>query len=81
MCLLKNNRELCLSPKIAHTKMLILEKGVLNNENVTKVLLKPITGRRHQLRVHCLAIGHPILGDYTYDNDKISHRMYLHAIR
>ena len=28
--------------------------------------LSPLTGRTHQLRVHCLAIGTPILGDATY---------------
>ena len=33
---------------------------------VTRVELTPITGRTHQLRVHCAAIGHPILGDPTY---------------
>jgi len=33
---------------------------------VTRVKLTPITGRTHQLRVHCAAIGHPILGDPTY---------------
>jgi hypothetical protein len=33
---------------------------------VTKVRLYPESGRTHQLRVHCLAIGHPILGDNTY---------------
>ena len=27
---------------------------------VTMVLLRPVTGRRHQLRVHCAALGHPI---------------------
>jgi hypothetical protein len=34
---------------------------------VTKVLLRPVTGRRHQLRLHCYCLGHPIVGDYTYD--------------
>ncbi len=29
-------------------------------EKVTKVLLTPITGRRHQLRLHMKHIGHPI---------------------
>ena len=29
--------------------------------------LTPQTGRTHQLRVHCAALGHPILGDYIYD--------------
>ncbi len=28
--------------------------------------LKPITGRTHQLRVHCAHMGHPILGDPQY---------------
>ncbi len=27
---------------------------------MTKLLLRPISGRRHQLRVHCLYLGHPI---------------------
>ena len=30
--------------------------------------LRPITGRTHQLRVHCAHIGHPILGDPQYGN-------------
>jgi 23S rRNA pseudouridine955/2504/2580 synthase len=30
--------------------------------------LRPLTGRTHQLRVHMLALGHPILGDPKYNN-------------
>eukprot|EP00559_Dactyliosolen_fragilissimus_P002704 CAMPEP_0184873346 /NCGR_PEP_ID=MMETSP0580-20130426/41794_1 /TAXON_ID=1118495 /ORGANISM="Dactyliosolen fragilissimus" /LENGTH=372 /DNA_ID=CAMNT_0027376245 /DNA_START=257 /DNA_END=1375 /DNA_ORIENTATION=- len=33
---------------------------------VTRVELTPITGRTHQLRVHCAAIGHPIVADPAY---------------
>ena len=33
---------------------------------VTRVELQPITGRTHQLRVHCAAVGHPIVGDSIY---------------
>ncbi|XP_066833867.1 RNA pseudouridylate synthase domain-containing protein 1 isoform X2 [Anser cygnoides] len=38
-------------------------------------------GRTHQLRVHCSAIGHPIVGDFTYSQKKDSspYRMMLHA--
>lgn len=32
----------------------------------TRVELEPVTGRSHQLRVHLLALGHPILGDNLY---------------
>jgi hypothetical protein len=34
---------------------------------VTKVRLLPRTGRRHQLRVHSMCLGHPIVGDFTYN--------------
>lgn len=50
--------------------------------NSTLVELYPKTGRSHQLRVHMLAIGHPILGDRFYgDADVISRmdRLALHA--
>ena len=33
---------------------------------VTRIELTPITGRTHQLRVHCAAVGHPIVGDSIY---------------
>jgi len=36
-------------------------------QNESTVLLKPKTGRRHQLRVHLMSIGHPIVGDMTYE--------------
>ncbi|KAF0984544.1 hypothetical protein FDP41_000443 [Naegleria fowleri] len=47
---------------------------------VTKVLLTPSTGRRHQLRLHMQLYGTPILGDGTYGhNEEGIHRMMLHA--
>ena len=43
----------------------------------------PITGRTHQLRVHLLGLGHPILGDYQYFRDfkypKFMTRLMLHS--
>jgi 23S rRNA pseudouridine1911/1915/1917 synthase len=35
-------------------------------KEVSQVNLHPKTGRTHQIRVHCAAIGHPIVGDRTY---------------
>lgn len=37
-----------------------------DNSDNTRVYLKPYTGRTHQLRIHMLQIGHPILGDELY---------------
>jgi 23S rRNA-/tRNA-specific pseudouridylate synthase len=73
----------CHQPKLAFTRLLVLELGLYNNYPATKVLLKPITGRRHQLRVHCSALGHTIVGDFTYSNQKdiLPYRMFLHAQR
>lgn len=50
--------------------------------NVTRVKLTPYTGRSHQLRVHSLALGHPILGDKFYANPlarSLAPRLCLHA--
>jgi tRNA pseudouridine32 synthase/23S rRNA pseudouridine746 synthase len=50
--------------------------------NSTLLMLKPVTGRTHQLRVHMLAIGHPILGDDFYGGKQIidaAPRLKLHA--
>ena len=35
-------------------------------DGYTKLQLRPVTGRTHQLRVHCAHLGHPILGDPQY---------------
>lgn len=51
---------------------------------VTRLELKPVTGRTHQLRVHLMSIGHPIIGDplYAPAHSAARHgRMHLHAMR
>ena len=50
----------------------------------TRVLLEPLTGRSHQLRVHLQALGHPILGDPLYAPPEAlaaAPRLLLHAQR
>ena len=57
-------------------------KVLSRDEDTTLLELHPITGRSHQLRVHLLAIGHPILGDQFYGSDanrNASMRLLLHA--
>jgi tRNA pseudouridine32 synthase/23S rRNA pseudouridine746 synthase len=48
----------------------------------SRLLLTPITGRSHQLRVHLAEIGHPILGCEFYAHEKaftMAERLQLHA--
>ena len=50
--------------------------------NWSRVELTPITGRSHQLRVHMLSIGHPLLGDRLYAKGEaleLRDRLCLHA--
>ncbi|KAF6663834.1 bifunctional tRNA pseudouridine(32) synthase/23S rRNA pseudouridine(746) synthase RluA [Pantoea sp. EKM101V] len=65
--------------KAAQTEYQVLEYRA---DNSARVSLKPITGRSHQLRVHMLALGHPILGDNFYahpDARAMAPRLLLHA--
>jgi tRNA pseudouridine32 synthase/23S rRNA pseudouridine746 synthase len=47
----------------------------------TRLALEPLTGRSHQLRVHCAHLGHPILGDPLYGELDAAPRLQLHASR
>ena len=51
------------------------------SEGQSRLRLFPKTGRSHQLRVHCLAIGHPILGDPLYSPETVADfpRLLLHS--
>lgn len=52
------------------------------SNQVSTVELIPITGRSHQLRVHMLSMGHPILGDRLYAHEValgMAERLQLHA--
>lgn len=49
----------------------VTEFRVLERENeICKLELRPITGRTHQLRLHCAAMGYPILGDPQYGSEE-----------
>lgn len=64
--------------KKALTHWQVLER----NSQSTRVELKPVTGRSHQLRVHMLSMQHPIIGDRLYAHDQalqMANRLNLHA--
>jgi tRNA pseudouridine32 synthase/23S rRNA pseudouridine746 synthase len=57
-------------------------KRQLPERRASHLWLEPLTGRSHQLRVHLLSIGHPILGDMLYgaeDAGRKAPRLLLHA--
>ena len=43
----------------------------LSYGNISLVQLQPKTGRTHQLRIHLAENGHPIIGDYLHDTEKV----------
>jgi len=62
-------------------------KVVERYQSCTLVEAKPITGRTHQIRVHCQSIGCSIIGDNKYCDSDINKqysqlglkRLFLHA--
>jgi tRNA pseudouridine32 synthase/23S rRNA pseudouridine746 synthase len=70
--------------KVDHAKgrPAVTDWQVINRtDHETRVRLTPHTGRSHQLRVHMLALGHPILGDQIYAPETLANhnRLMLHA--
>ena len=55
-------REIREDGKPSVTEYEVLER----NGKLCKLKLRPITGRTHQLRLHCAYMGYPILGDPQY---------------
>ncbi|WP_296237737.1 RluA family pseudouridine synthase [Psychrobacter sp. UBA5136] len=68
--------------KNALTLYEVLAHEACNGQTVTRVLLKPVTGRSHQLRVHMVHVGHVMIGDPIYADGAaltIAPRLNLHA--
>jgi tRNA pseudouridine32 synthase / 23S rRNA pseudouridine746 synthase len=65
-------------PSVTRWRLLAYDE----RSDASRLELEPITGRSHQLRVHLLAIGHPILGDALYAPATVRERaprLMLHA--
>jgi tRNA pseudouridine32 synthase/23S rRNA pseudouridine746 synthase len=64
------------------TRWQVLSRDPIRGQ--TRLLLQPVTGRSHQLRLHLSAIGHAILGDRLYASAAVAGtapRLLLHASR
>ena len=58
-------------------------KVLKSNDKYSFIELKPITGRKHQLRKQLFNIGHPVVGDdkYSFRNTKNDKNLLLHAYK
>jgi tRNA pseudouridine32 synthase/23S rRNA pseudouridine746 synthase len=68
----------------SQTRWRVLGRGVSpQGKPIAFVELEPLTGRTHQLRVHCAAMGWPILGDPIYGSGRAAGAppLHLHARR
>ena len=66
--------------KSSQTHYEVIEYDAKNN--TSRLRLTPVTGRTHQLRLHCQFIGHSILGDHLYASPEViamADRLLLHA--
>jgi tRNA pseudouridine32 synthase / 23S rRNA pseudouridine746 synthase len=59
-------------PKESITEFKVIAREELNGQPVTRVLLRSVSGRMHQLNCHLAAWGHPIVGDTAYGVDGIA---------
>jgi tRNA pseudouridine32 synthase / 23S rRNA pseudouridine746 synthase len=66
--------------KPSFTRYTVLSRNTAQNNS--RLLLEPVTGRSHQLRIHLRELGHPIWGDALYAPAAVfslSSRLLLHA--
>jgi tRNA pseudouridine32 synthase / 23S rRNA pseudouridine746 synthase len=65
----------------SQTRWKVMGRSLQDGKELCFVALTPLTGRTHQLRVHCAAAGWPIVGDPIYGSARREEetRLQLHA--
>ncbi len=58
--------------KHAHSEIYVVDRYSIGEWQATLVKVVIKTGRTHQIRVHCKAIGHPVLRDHVYGNSSVA---------
>lgn len=86
--ILKVNDKCIISPKGLPAETYYNTLSISNDGRVALVRFEPLTGRTHQIRVHALHLGFPLLGDPRYGDFALSkailpnarkRHLYLHA--
>lgn len=75
----KNNKVTILKEKGQSSEADYIEteyRPIKSNDNYTLLEVHLITGKTHQIRAHLASIGHPIIGDAKYGNEKINSKMF-----
>lgn len=72
----KNNKVSISDIKTQFNKTIVTKYEVLKkNKDCSLLRITLITGRTHQIRAHMAYIGHPLLGDAKYGNNKLGKKM------
>lgn len=71
----------CISDLGKDSSTLLTPIHIDPKHNCTYIHAKPLTGRTHQIRLHCAHIGHPICGDMLYGASDEVADMYLCALK
>ena len=66
-----NSDYICTEYEPIKNSVILNDNGIKGDYTLLKVKL--ITGRSHQIRGHLASIGHPIIGDYKYGDQKTNH--------
>lgn len=70
------------TPTAQYAQSLYYNVSQNEKQNKALMLFMPLTGRTHQLRVHSVALGSPILGDGKYNpNSETQSKLCLHATK